>query len=745
MKRNYRILVLVLLMAVASCSFTTKKFTDNDPSKDKLLIDLITYVLERGHYDAKTIDDSFSSEVYKDYLEAIDPLKRFFYKEDIEEFAAYEDQIDNQIRDKDLSFFTLTHERLQSRMKEVREIYKEILAEPFDFSEEENINTNYEEIDYVSSRAELKERWRKQLKFSTLGSFYDKKQEQEGISDNYAMEEDQDGEIEDPVRPDFNTTPSKDNNSEESEEPKQIKTDAELEKEARETTLTSMDEYFDFSEELERKDYFSVYINAIVEEFDPHTFYFAPQDKDRFDIAMSGKLEGIGARLQKKSDNITIMEVISGGPAWMSDELSEGDIILKVKQEDEEDPVSIVGMRLEDAVNLIKGPKDSKVTLTVKKKVLGNIEDITITRDVVEIEETYAKSAKVEKNGKTYGLINLPKFYFNMENYNERNAASDVEKEIVRLKQEGMEGLVLDLRNNGGGSLKTVVDIAGLFIEKGPVVQVKSKTEGQEVLEDKDPAILWDGPLVILVNELSASASEILAAAMQDYKRAIIIGSKQTYGKGTVQNVIDLNQTVRSNEYGDLGALKLTTQKFYRVNGGSTQLEGVKSDVVVPDKYSFIDIGEKDYTNPLPWDQIKPAKYEVWDGYIDFEEVIENSKDRMANNEQLNLISQNAQWVRTQRDEEIYPLTYVAYNQERKESREEAKRFDAIDRYTSNLTFESLPYEVDLYETDSTLMEKRVRWHKNLTGDVYVEEAIHVLEDIKVNNIKKSKLADIRK
>lgn len=738
MKRNYKILILVLLMAVASCSFTTKTF--DDPIKDKLLIDLITYVLERGHYDAKTIDDAFSKEVYKDYLGAIDPLKRFFYEEDIKEFAAFEDQIDDQIKGKELTFFDLTHQRLETRMKEVREIYKEILAEPFDFTENEEINTNYDEIGYASSREELKERWRKQLKFSTLSTFYDMKQEQAGVdvsSEGYS-DDNLDGTLQE-------DNEQKEKAFAQAKKPEDIKTDAELEKEAREATLTAMDEYFDFSSELERKDYFSVYINAIVEEFDPHTFYFAPQDKDRFDIAMSGKLEGIGARLQKKSDNITIMEVISGGPAWLSDQLGEGDVILKVKQENEENPVSIVGMRLDDAVNLIKGPKDSKVTLTVKKKVLGNIEDVTITRDVVELEETYAKSAKVNKEGRTFGLINLPKFYFNMENYNERNAASDVKQEIIRLKKEGIEGLVLDLRNNGGGSLKTVVDIAGLFIEKGPIVQVKSKTEGQEILEDKDPSILWDGPLVILVNELSASASEILAAAMQDYKRAIIIGSDQTYGKGTVQNVIDLNATVRSNEHGDLGALKLTTQKFYRVNGGSTQLEGVKSDVVVPDRYSFIDIGEKDYGNPLPWDQIKPAKYTIWDGYIDYEEVINKSKARMASSEQISLISENAQWVRTQRDEETYSLNYDAYNEHRNARSEEAKKFNAISKYTSNLTYESLPYEQALYESDTVLKEKRVRWHKNLTSDIYVEEAINVLGDINVNNIKKSKLADIRK
>ncbi len=730
MIRNYKILVLVLLMAVASCSFTTKQQA-NDPNKDKLLVDLITYVLERGHYDAKNINDDFSKEVYKDYLNAIDPLKRFFYEEDIKEFAAFETQIDDQIKNRDLAFFNLTHERLQKRMAEVRDIYKEILAEPFDFTEGEKINTNYDEIGYVSSREELKDRWRKQLKFNTLGTYYDLKQEQEG---NKISSDDMDNEGDAEEK---KAVAASDVN-------KKKKTDAELEKEARESTLTAIDEYFDFSEELERKDYFSVYVNAIVEEFDPHTFYFAPQDKDRFDIAMSGKLEGIGARLQKKSDNITIMEVISGGPAWMSDKLSEGDVILKVRQENEENPVSVVGMRLDDAVNLIKGPKDSKVTLTVRKKVLGNIEDITITRDVVELEETYAKSAIVEKNNRKFGLINLPKFYFSMENYAERNAASDVKQEIIRLKKEGMEGLVIDLRNNGGGSLQTVVDIAGLFIDKGPILQVKSKSDKSEVLEDKDPSIVWDGPLVILVNELSASASEILAAAMQDYKRAIIIGSKQTYGKGTVQNVIDLNQTVRSNEYGDLGALKLTTQKYYRVNGGSVQLEGVKSDVVVPDRYSFIDIGEKDYENPLPWDQIKAAKYQTWDGYIDYDDVIEKSNARMSQSEQLNLIAENAKWIKNQRDEETYSLNFNEYQQQRKLSEEDAKRFNAINKYSSNLTYESLPYEQELFKTDTTLKEKRERWRKNLTSDVYIEEAINVLDDIKVNNIKKSKLAEIR-
>ena len=710
MKRNLKILVVVLLMAATSCSFTTKKF--DDPNKDKLLIDLITYVLNEGHYDARDINDEFSEGVYDKYLEGLDGSKRFFYESDIEEFNAYRDKIDDQIKEKQIDFFDLTYNRLLKRSEEARDIYREILEKPFDFSETEDINTDFSEAEYVSSKKELKERWRKQLKFSTLITYFDKIEEEE-----QKKEEDADYEM---------------------------KSKEELEKEAREITLSSLEEYYDFTDDLERKDYFSVYLNSIVEAFDPHTFYFAPQDKDRFDIAMSGKLEGIGARLQKKSDNITITEVISGGPAWRSEELSEGDEILKVQQEDEDDPVSIVGMRLEDAVDLIKGPKDSKVTLTVRKKLMGNIEEITLTRDIVEIEETYAKTAMVQEEGKNFGIINLPKFYFNMEDYEERNAASDIKKDIIRLKEQNMDGLVLDLRNNGGGSLKTVVDIAGLFIEEGPIVQVKSNGQRKDVLSDEDPSVLWDGPLVILVNELSASASEILAAAMQDYKRAIIIGSKQTYGKGTVQNVIDLNRWLRSNEFGDVGALKLTTQKFYRVNGGSTQLEGVKSDVVVPDRYSFVDIGEKDQDNPLPWDKIDPANYSVWDGYVNFEKTISESKERMDTNQQLKLIEQHAKWIKDQSEDSFHSLKFEEYASTAERNQEMAKSFDSIKNYKTNLTFTSLPYEEELFQNDTILKEKRDRWHSSLSKDVYVEEAIHVLADMKKNNIRQDKLAKVQ-
>lgn len=731
MKGNYKFLLLALLIAFASCSFTNKSF--DNPDKDKLLIQLITYVLEQGHFNPRDINDKFSENVFDDYLVQLDPFKRYFYASDIKEFEAYKYEIDDQIKAYDLTFFNLTHQRLLERIAESKKLYTEILDKPFDFSKEEEYSTNYEELEYANNKREMKERWRQQLKFSTIAS-YDEALVQRDVNLDGAELEDESWKPEQ----------SEELSERELSSKKKKATDKaslkEIEEEAREDTRQSLDELYDFIDERQRKDWFAVYVNAIVEEFDPHTFYFAPEDKDRFDVAMSGNFEGIGARLQKKRDAVIVNEIISGGPAWRANQLEVGDQILRVRQQDENEAVNIVGMRLDDAIKLIKGPKGTVVTLTLKR-VDGTIVDINITRDIVELEETYAKSSIVEKEGKTFGVINLPKFYINFEDYNKRNAASDIKQEIIRLKQQGMEGLVLDLRNNGGGSLQTVVDIVGLFIEDGPVVQVKTTTEPKEVLKDRDKSIIWDGPLVVLVNELSASASEILAAAMQDYKRAIVIGSKQTYGKGTVQNVLDLNRMVRNNSNGDMGALKFTTQKFYRINGGSTQLEGVKSDVVVPDRYSYINIGEKDQENPLPWDKIDAVDYDLWGNYFDYDTTISKSKERMAANEQLKLIDANAKWVKKIQDRESYSLNYDKYRNDMDLNEEEARRFEKLSEYQTDLTFSSLPYEMKLMEKDSVLKEKRRRWHEGLAKDVYIEEALNVLKDLKMSYTIKNKVA----
>lgn len=697
MKRNYKVILVITALSAVLWSFipTEKK---SDPEKDKLLLELLTMVLERGHYSPVAIDDAFSKKVYAKYLDGIDPTKRFFLQSDIEEFSKYEMQIDDMIKNKDLTFFNLTNSRLLQRMQESRAIYEEVLAGPFDFTANESINVDYEKLPYAKNKKELTDRWRKQLKLQALSS----------VTDKQKLEEDK-------KTKDAAYT---------------VKSFETIEKEVRENSLKSLDEYFDFiQKELTRNDWFSIYLNAIVERFDPHTFYFSPEDKEKFDVSMSGTFEGIGARLQKKNDAVEISELISGGPAWKGKELEAGDLILKVAQGKDE-PVDIAGMRLDDVVKKIKGPKGTEVRLTVKK-VDGSIKVISIIRDEVETEETFAKSSIVEKDGKRFGIVYLPKFYISFENKENRDAYKDVAIEIERLKAQNIDGLVMDLRDNGGGSLETVVKMVGLFISEGPVVQVKAPGRNPEILPDPDKKVQYDGPLVVMINNFSASASEIFAAAIQDYKRGIVVGSKHSYGKGTVQNVIDLNQFIRGNSYGDLGALKTTIQKFYRINGGSTQREGVVSDIVFPDRYSYLDMGERDEESALPWDKIAPAKYEPLP--INYDQIIANSKKRIAGNSYFKLIDENAKWIFERKDENTFSLNLNQFKKEMAQSDAKIKKFKVLSDYNNKLKFNSLPHEVVLFEKDSLLKQKRERWHEDLQKDVYIEETLNVIAEIKAS------------
>ena len=732
MKRNFKILIAVVLLSVTLFAFKINSDRSVDPEKDKMLLELLTFVIEKGHYNPSVIDDTFSKGIYKDYIEALDPSKRFFLQSDIDEFLKYETLLDDQLLNKDLTFFNLTYNRLMKRMSEGKEFYKDILNTPFNYAIDESFNTDYEKAPYSKNVQELKERWRKQIKLSTLSSLTDRLKIQEnkekGIVDKDVKSTSEEFKPEQSVDGLANSDTDKSAND-------KPKTFEELEKITRESSLKSLDEYFGFMNDLTRDDWFSVYINSITARFDPHTNYFPPEEKERFDVSISGKFEGIGARLQKKNDFIEITDLISGGPAWRGKLLESGDVIMKVAQGTKE-PVDIVGMRLDDVVKKIKGPKGSEVRLTVKK-VDGSIKTIAIVRDIVEIEETYVKSSIVERNGMKYGIIYLPKFYIEFENKDGRDAGKDVAKEVKSLKNEGVNGIVFDVRDDGGGSLSTVVDIAGLFIEQGPIVQIKSAGRQKEILFDRDKKIEWDGPLVIMVNSFSASASEILAAAIQDYKRGIIIGSKQTYGKGTVQNVIDLNQFVRSSDKGDLGALKTTTQKFYRINGGSTQLEGVTSDVIMPDRYAYLKMGERDLDNAMPWDKIDAAPYNVWANNTKFSKAIADSKNRIAQNQQFKLIEENAKWIDERSNENVYSLKLEEFKKNQKAIEETNKKFKLIADYDYHLKFASLPFEAEAMKTDASLKEKRERWHESLSKDIYVEEALNVLDDLQSKPIVK--------
>ena len=697
MKKNLFTSLIAFIMCLASCSFVSKDFDTSD--KDSLVIQLITYVLDQAHYLDKEIDDDFSEKVFNTFLENLDPYKRYFYASDIEDFSEYKYSIDDAFKIPNLDFFDLVYERYKKRMSESEKIFNNILSNPFDFSKDEVCECDFEVLDYVQTNEELYDRWRKLLKIYVIENYHN--------------------EIEDDLR------------KLEKDSLFQIRNIDLIEKETRESLSETMIQNYKFvSEEMQRSDWFSVYINSFVSQYDPNTSYLDPESKDRFDVDMSGNYAGIGARLQKKIDKVEITEVISGGPAWRDNTLEKGDAILKVRQDDEEEPVSILTMRLSEAVKLIKGEKGTKVHLTVKK-VDGSISEVTVKRDIVQLEETYIKSSIVKKDNNNYGIINIPKFYIDFDNQSNRDAAKDLKTEIKRLKEQGIKGLVIDLRNNGGGALKTVVDMAGMFIKNGPVVQVKYFDKEKQVLSDRDRSILWTGPLVILVNEGSASASEILAAAMQDYKRAIIIGGNQTWGKGTVQNVFPLNRMVRGNTNGDLGALRYTTQKYYRINGGSVQLEGVKSDINVPYRYKYLDFGEKDSENPLEWDEIDDVDYTTWQSNFDFDQAIQKSKDRMSNNDYLKLVDENAKWIKTVRDDKLINLNYDNFKKELEENLSETKKFDALNDFSMDFNFKSLPYEVDLIEKDSVLGIKRKRWHKSLNKDVYIDEALNVLSDLR--------------
>jgi len=686
---------------------SSSTYGDN-PDKDKLLIEVITYVMQRGHYDPKDIDDNFSEHVFNNFIQGIDGQHRFFLQSDINNFKRYKNRIDDQIRVADVSFFNLTYDQLITRMGQVKEFYGELLDNPFDFSKKDSINLNFEEIPYAITLNGLKDLWRKRFKLSTL-EYYSDLVEQEDFE-------------------------------KEKDSAYKVKSKIVLEEEARLKTRENIENYFDIFDEVERKDWFSIYINSITLQFDPHSNYFAPDDKDKFDQNISGKFEGIGARLEKKDHVVKIVEVIVGGPVWKAKALEVGDVIIKVAQKDK-DAIEIGPMRLSDAVKLIKGPKGTYVFLTVRR-VSGIIEEVVIKRDVVELEESYAKSSIINKNGKSYGLIQLPKFYIDFKDQKGRNAASDVKKELEALKKRNISGIIMDLRNNGGGSLKTVVDITGFFIDKGPVVQVKSTGGDKDVLYDEDSSIVWDGSLVIMVNEFSASASEILAAALQDYKRAIILGSKKTFGKGTVQNVIDLNRIISGGTHGDLGAVKITTDKFYRINGGSTQLEGVRSDIILKNQYSYIEMGEKDQENPLAWDRIEPVSYNQWEKQANHDYTLSQSTKRLKDDPYIQLVEQQARRIEDQQDDYVYTLNYQDYLIERADNKKISEKFSVLKDYKSDLIFEWIQDSGVLI--DDAVEEKKARWIEALEKDFYISEAVNILEDLNID-LNNYPLAQIKK
>ncbi|MFQ3579097.1 MAG: carboxy terminal-processing peptidase, partial [Bacteroidales bacterium] len=511
-----------------------------------------------------------------------------------------------------------------------------------------------------------------------------------------------------------------------------LKTFEELEQEARKTIIKRYDVRFKRLEQLKRQDRFQFYINSILSVHDPHTGYYPPQDKQDFDIQISGKLEGIGATLSEKDGFITVENIVLGSASWKQGQLQVKDVILKVAQENEE-PVDVVNMRLDEVVKLIRGPKGTKVTLSVKK-IDGRLMDIEIIRDVVILEETFARSTIITDNDKKrIGYIFLPKFYVDFNDANGRKCSVDVLEELQKLKNQNVEGIIFDVRNNGGGSLNDVVKIAGYFIPSGPIVQVKSRNQAPQILTDNDAQTIFSGPLIILVNEFSASASEILAAALQDYNRAIIVGSSATYGKGTVQRFLDLDNFLTPNfsSFKPLGHMKVTIQKFYRIDGGTTQLKGVIPDIILKDNYSYLEIGEKELDNPMGWDEIPSQVYQLSDKKYNISKLIKNSTNRIQKDSTFLLIEKAAVRLKNQKEFTNISLNYNNYMKNKKDDEKIVEEISKIGKKTTALEIISMEKNSNTdTKIDSIQTERLKQWHEKLKKDPHLFETLQIMKDM---------------
>ena len=670
--------------------------------REKVLSQLIGNWLTNWHYSGKKIDDDFSSKSFAQYTKYLDNSKSFLIQADLETLKAYTYKIDDELRSGDFSLPRLGKQLLRQRVQQVQGICREILSEPFDFSREERIELDADKRETSRDLSQLRDWWKKWLKYLTLTQYLNLQKTEAGKKND------------------------------------ELKTDAPfsaaLEIRARQAVQKSMQRLFNRLLQERSDDMQSLFFNSLIAIFDPHSQYFPPRAKEDFDIEMSGTLEGIGALLGEDDGFIKIFDVIPGSPAWIQNLLKVEDLILKVGQGDEE-PVDIVGMSVSDAARLVRGKKGSLVRLTVKKTD-GRIMQISLVRNVIEIQETYARSAVLTDDTlkKSFGYIYLPKFYHDFNRSSGRNASDDVNKELQELSAQGVDGMILDLRSNGGGALDDAVRLTGLFIEKGPVVQVKDRHSAPQVYEDRDGEISFRGPLVILVNSLSASASEIVAAALQDYRRAVVIGGDHTFGKGTVQVMLDLDRFLANDmkHLQPLGAIALTVQKYYRITGASTQYQGVVPDIVLPDLYAYLDVGEKSQKYSLPWDTVSRLSFSPWSlDPAKLAELKRRSRQRVEANVRFRQIAENIVRLKRQRETTLVTLNLKKFQAEQDMFFQEAEKFNRQQVEIAHIRAAVPDAKTGNGETAAAnpLDEKRKEWLADLRKDPLLEEAILVLDD----------------
>lgn len=705
MFKKFRLNTLLFLVPLTTLMFCFNS-PQNEDEKMQTIMKSVKNTLSFLHYSPKPINDAYSQDVYKKYFEMIDPGKRYFLESDMVEFHNHGKLLDDYLKNGDLTFYKLTVNRLYERFEDLDKITSDILSKPINLNEEDSLTLEPELKKNPKTKEEMYNEWRKFIKYNVLlemETLTSKEESQRKKKDSVIK-----NGLKDTIKVEALTP-----------EEKKVK--------ATEEVKDLISNMFRRAKKRKKMDWFSVYMNSYTEVFDPHTSYFSPKDKDDFDSYFTGKIIGIGAIIQEKKGYLYLGQLTIGAPAWKSKQLTEGDKILKVTSKPGEEPINVVGMLVDEAVRYIRGEEGVPVTLTIQKKD-GTIKDVTMVREEVAIEDTFARSIIINSdNGKKYGFINLPSFNADFENANGRNASDDVKAEIVKLKAQKVDGIILDLRNNGGGSLSEVVDIMGLFMNEGPVVQVKSGDGKIQTLRNKTNSPLWTGPLVILQNELSASASEILAGAMQDYGRAVVLGSPQSFGKGTVQTFVSLNRFLNTND--DYGDLKLTIQKFYRITGESTQRKGVASDISLKDFYSYSDIGERFDDYALAWDKIAGVPYQKVD-YYNIDALKKKSEARMADNKYYKLIQESAQWKESLDEEKTITLNEEKFNALMKERKEQIKKYDDLEKYNNGLQFSIYPEEATREKTDEAFKKKTELWIKNLKRDVYLKEAANVIGEM---------------
>lgn len=706
MFKNFKLNKLLLFIPLTSLMFCFNAPRDDNEKMSTIMVS-VKNTLSYLHYNPKPINDAYSQDVYKKYFETIDPVKRYFLQSDMEEFSKHKTKLDDYLNNGDLTFFNLTNERMMQRIDDISKITKDIFSKPINLDEDESIVLEPKIKQNPKNQQELYTEWKKFIKYNILQeieTLNSKEESQRKKKDSF-----QKNGLKDTVNVKVMTP-----------EQKRVKATDEVK-----DLLTNS---FTRIKKVKKMDWFSRYMNAYTEVFDPHTNYYSPKDKEDFDTQFTGKIIGIGAIIKESKGYLELGELTIGAPAWKSKQLSAGDKILKVKSKPNEQPVNVVGMLSDEAVRLIRGEKGTPVTLTVQKKD-GTVKEVTMIREEVSIEDTFARSIVINSaNGKKYGFINLPSFNADFENAKGRNASDDIKNELVKLKAQGIQGVILDLRNNGGGSLTEVGDIMGLFMNEGPYVQVKDGNGKITTLRSKTNAPVWTGPLVILQNELSASASEILAGEMQDYGRAVVIGSPQSYGKGTVQTFVDLNRFLNTSD--DFGALKLTIQKFYRITGESTQRKGIESDIKMKDFFTYAEIGERYDDFALAWDKIQPAKFQKVN-YFNAQDLEAKSSARMANNKNYQLMLESAQWKEALDKEETLTLNQAKFDEVMKLRKEQIKKFDALEKFNNGLKFSIYTDETAREKKDEAFKKKTDNWIKNLQRDIYLQEAMNVITEMK--------------